>query len=116
MNPRNNRTLRSSRARSNRTVPRPIDQMTQIQAKFTRLAELRRQIESNKSIYEEHDRLVEELLPMFIERNTDNTEFRVKREIQIGTRRYRFTPSFLKGDELVAKSWKSVASASGRIE
>lgn len=110
MNPRR----RNSRAtpRSNR----PVDQMTQIQTKFARLAELRRQIEANKAIYEEHDRLMLELLPLFVERNSDNTEFRVKREIQIGTRRYRYTPAFLKGDELVAMSWKSVASSSGRIE
>ena len=108
-------TRRTTTSRNRRT-PAPTDHMAIVTAKFTRLAQLRRQIEANKGIYEEHDRLMVELLPLFIERNSDNTEFRVKRAIQIGTRVYRFTPAFLKGDELVAKSWKSVASASGKIE
>lgn len=87
-----------------------------IRAKFTRLNQLRSQLNGVKALYTEHDQLVEELLPLFIE--IRDNEFLVHREITLGNKKYRFNPFFYdetKG-KLRANQWKSVAFKSGTVE
>jgi hypothetical protein len=100
------------------TQPAPslVTMMAGIQTKFSRLKELRAKISAMKDLYREHDDLVKELLPLFIEAKPDG--FIIKREIQIGSEKYRFTPSFYdtKKAEVLAKEWRSTAFPTGTIE
>jgi len=98
------------------TAPSLVTMMTGIQTKFSRLKSLRAQISGMKDLYREHDDLVKELLPLFIEVQPD--KFTFKREIQIGSEKYRFTPSFydVKKAEVLAKEWRSTAFPTGTIE
>jgi hypothetical protein len=84
-----------------------VNPLDAIQAKFTRLTEVRAQIESSKVLYQEHDRLVEELLPMFVEKTAD--AFTFKRKVIIGTKTYTLVPYFYNAqkDKIVVKQWKS---------
>jgi hypothetical protein len=97
-------------------APSLITMMAGIQTKFSRLKELRAKISAMKDLYREHDDLVKELLPLFIEAKPDG--FIIKREIQIGSEKYRFTPSFYdtKKAEVLAKEWRSTAFPTGTIE
>lgn len=91
-------------------------QLSNIKDKFARLTELRKEIQAAKNLYAEHDALVNELLPLFIEQDDD--QFIIQREIKIGTKKYRFNPFFYdeKKAKLVSKVWKSTAFESGTIE
>jgi hypothetical protein len=90
--------------------------LTQIKNKFKALKEVRAKIAGMKSLYVKHNQLMEELMPLFIEVTAD--EFVIKREIKIGTTKYRFTPFFYdeKKGVVVPKVWKSTAFESGSIE
>lgn len=87
-----------------------------IKDKFKKLKELQAQINKMKDIYQKHDQLVEELMPMFIEVQADR--FIINREIKIGTQKYRLTPHFYdeKKAKAMAKVWKSTAFSSVTIE
>jgi hypothetical protein len=86
------------------------------QAKFAELAKINAQINKNIDLYKQHDALVEELMPLFIEVTPD--AFITKRSITIGSKTYKFHPSFYdeKKSRLVAKVWRSAAHKSGQIE
>jgi len=90
--------------------------LTQIKDRFAALKEVRAQLAGVKQLYIKHNELMEELMPLFIEVNAD--EFIIKREIKIGTKKYRFTPFFYdeKKSTVVPKVWKSTAFESGSIE
>jgi hypothetical protein len=92
-----------------------VGHLNSVQTKFKQLRELRSKLEGIKRLYAEHDRLMGELLPLFITQSPD--QFVIKREIQIGSEKYRFIPRFYdeKKDMVLAKCWKSTAFESGTI-
>lgn len=96
--------------------PSVTSALTQVKDKFKALKKIRAEIAGMKSLYVQHNALMEELLPLFIEVTPD--EFRIKREIKIGSTKYRFTPFFYdeKKGTVVPKVWKSTALESGSIE
>lgn len=87
-----------------------------IEAKFSRLKELRLEINKVKALYTEHDQIMEELLPLFTEVTPDT--FIIRREVTIGTIKHRFIPFFYdeKKGRLNAKVWKSTAHEAGHVE
>ena len=90
--------------------------LTQVKDRFTALKKVRAEITKMKQLYVKHNALMEELMPLFIETTPDT--FIIKREIKIGTVKYRFTPFFYdeKKGHVVPKVWKSTAFESGAIE
>jgi hypothetical protein len=100
--------------------PSPVAQLgalqSGIQTKFARLKELRAEIAGLKDRYIEHDKLVEELMPLFIEVYPD--KFVTKRSITIGSETYRYSPNFFdeKDAALKARVWKASAHKTGTIE
>jgi hypothetical protein len=90
--------------------------LTQIKDRFAALKKVRTQIAGMKQLYVKHNELMQELMPLFIETKPD--EFIIKREIKIGTKKYRFTPFFFdeRKGHIVPKVWKSTAFESGAIE
>jgi hypothetical protein len=102
---------------ANPQVISPVQQIAAIQKKFKRLAEVRQQIAQLKnSLYPEHDQIVSELLPLFIETQTD--QFIVKREITIGNEKHRLVPYFYdeKKGVVLTKQWKSTCQQTMDIE
>lgn len=97
-------------------APAPVDLLDPIRVKFSRLAEIRATLASLKALYEEHDRLQEELLPSFITRTA--TGFEIKNQITVGNNTYRLHPAFfdVSKNKFVAKTWKSAASPTMIIE
>ena len=99
----------------------PRDQLELIVAKLTKLSstalkKVRAEIAKMKNLYVKHNELMEELMPLFIEVQAD--QFIIKREIKIGSTKYRFNPFFYdeKKGTVVPKVWKSTAFESGSIE
>jgi hypothetical protein len=97
-------------------APTVVDQMTLIKNKFSRLAQVRAQLAALKVLYAEHDSLVSELMPLFIEKTND--AFIVKRQITLGNTTHRLVPYFYddKKGILKAKCWKSTAMETMAIE
>jgi len=99
-------------------IPQPslVAAVKGIQKKFEELKKVRAQLASVRDLYRKHDELVKELLPLFIE--GDSYLFTIKREIQIGSETYRFTPNFWdsKKSEIMARDWRSCAFPTGVIE
>lgn len=98
-------------------IPQPTaaQQAEQIRQKLHRVKEIREQVQQMKQLYQEHDALMGELMPLFIEVQDD--KFTIHREISLGGETFRFSPAFFdenKG-QLIAKTWKSVAQESGSI-
>ena len=93
-----------------------LTQLQSVQDKFKRLKELRIEISKAKKLYAEHDALMTELMPLFVEVTPD--QFIIKRDVTVGNQKYRFTPFFYdeKKSQLVAKVWKSTAFESGAVE
>lgn len=87
-----------------------------IQTRFARLKEVRAELNKLKSLYVEHDAIVEELLPLFIQVHPD--KFVVSREINLNNKTYRLEPYFydVQKSKLVSKVWKSTAFSVGSIE
>jgi len=96
--------------------PAPVDPLEAIRAKFTRLSELQTQIAATKALYEEHDRLLEELVPSFVTKT--DTGYTIVNQITIGSRVYRLHPAFfdVTKNRVVAKKWKSAAFPTMTIE
>jgi hypothetical protein len=92
------------------------NQLQAIRDKFKALKEIRDKINAMKTLYQEHDILMAELMPLFIDVSAD--EFVIKREITVGNKKYRFTPYFYddKKGQIGAKVWKSTAFPAGSIE
>ena len=90
--------------------------LTLIQTRFTRLKEIRVEMNKLKALYQEHDAIVEELLPLFIQVHPD--KFVVAREISLNNQTYRLEPYFynVQKSKLVSKVWKSTAFEMGSIE
>jgi hypothetical protein len=83
--------------------------------KFIRLAQINRTLQRNRRLYVEQDRLISELLPLFIQ-STGN-QIVINREITIGDRRFRLTPGFLEPTRgIKATTWKSTAFKNFIIE
>lgn len=108
--------VQSGKKKKATTVQTATSALTQIKDRFAALKKVRAQLASVKQLYIKHNELMEELMPLFIETTAD--EFIIKREIKIGTRKYRFTPFFYdeKKGTIVPKVWKSTAFESGSIE
>jgi hypothetical protein len=87
-----------------------------IQNKFAQLKKLQRRIDQAKSLYAQHDALMEEILPLFIDTEAD--KFVIRRQVTIGARTYRLNPHFYneKKARVVSKVWKSTAFNSATIE
>lgn len=87
-----------------------------INKKFQELKKLRAQITSLKTLYMQHDVLMEELLPLFI--TVKPHQITIKRSIVVGDKKYRYNPHFydVKKARIVAKVWKSTAFESGLVE
>ena len=92
------------------------DPLAPIKLRFQRLKTVRAELAKLKVLYQEHDRLMTELLPLFIKVESDN--FTIAREISLGTEKYRLTPHFYdeKKGQLMSKVWKSTAFESASIE
>jgi hypothetical protein len=95
----------------------PVDALTALQQKFSRLKDLRSRIACVKPLYSQYDELLQELLPLFITKN-ESGDFSVKRQIVLGNRTYRLTPFFYneKKGQVSAKVWKSSAFQTFAIE
>jgi hypothetical protein len=96
-------------------VPSAATQLLALQTKFKRLREVQHLIEQAKELYREQDALIEELLPLFID--IDQDRITIKREIQIGSQKYRYRPSLIAdaSTKLRAKTWKASAFPTGII-
>jgi len=96
--------------------PSSLSGLQLLQTKFKKLSDLRTKLTSLKVLYAQHDALMAELLPLFIEQDTD--KFVVRREIALGAKKYRLTPHFYdeKKGVIVPKVWKSTAFPSATIE
>jgi len=93
----------------------PVNSLGSIQDKFTRLKAIRVELAAAKALYQEHDSLMQELMPLFIE--TQGDKFIVHREITIGTQKYRLTPHFWDSKKgIVAKQWKGTCIETMSIE
>ena len=99
-----------------KTIQTATSALTQVKDQFAALKKVRAQLASMKQLYVKHNELMTELMPLFIETTAD--EFIIKREIKIGSKKYRFTPFFYdeKKGTIVPKVWKSTAFESGSIE
>ena len=104
---------------ANRVGTQPLtvaEQLEAVQAKFARLAVVRRLLDENRELYREQDTLMEDLMTLFIERTP--TGWTVHNEITVGTQTYRYNPYFhdVRRNRVVAKVWKSAAFETGSIE
>lgn len=90
--------------------------LNQVKTKFARLKAIQTELVKVKALYQEHDLLMEELLPLFIEIHPDR--FEVKREFTLGNQKFRLEPHFFdaKKGTLLAKNWKSSAYPTVSIE
>jgi hypothetical protein len=97
-------------------APVVVNPLDALKSKFTQLKAIREQIASMKGLYQKHDALMEELMPLFIKIESD--KFIVAREISLGTDKFKLSPYFYdeKKGLLVAKVWKSASFASVSIE
>ena len=91
-------------------------QLNMIKSKFLKLKKLQAQIAEAKSLYVQHDELMNDLLPLFITVKTDTIS--IRRTIKIGTKTYRLTPHFYdtKKGRVVSNTWKSTAIKTATIE
>jgi len=107
----------NSNRRHRQQQPTAVQLEQAIRAKFDRLAQLQTQIANAKTLYAEHDALVEELMPMFITRNSDGS-FSVAVNKVIGNRTFRLNPTFFNAEKnkLMAKTWRSTATPTISIE
>lgn len=108
-----------TRRRRNNNNSHPASHLIQIniiKAKFERIKALRQEIAAMRDLYREHDALMEEVMPLFVEKDADKITFH--REYTIGRKTYRYNPSFYdqEKDIIKAKVWKSTAFQSGTIE
>ena len=99
-----------------KAAKKAVDPLAELKSKFTKLKALRDQITAMKILYQQHDALMEELLPLFIKVEAD--KFVISREISLGTEKYKLSPYFYdeKKGQLRAKVWKSAAYSSVAIE
>lgn len=89
-------------------TPTPVQQIELLKLKFQRVKDIREHLAQVKTLYQEHDQLMTELLPLFIEVHDD--KFIVNREVKLSGKTYRLSPHFFDEKKgLVAKVWKSAA-------
>jgi hypothetical protein len=97
-------------------APTAIDQFADIKSKFAKLKEIRAKIALMKALYQEHDALMMELLPLFITKT--DSQFIINREITVGTEKHKLAPYFYdeKKGLVLVKQWKSTAHETFAIE
>ncbi|MBE3144070.1 MAG: hypothetical protein IMZ61_09130 [Planctomycetes bacterium] len=102
-----NRSRAIRNARHIGTPAPQVNPLAALEAQFSRLTEIRRQLTSAKELHKEHDRIVEELIPLFITQTPEG--WTIKREITLGSRTHRLVPYFFNAAEnrIKAKQWKS---------
>jgi len=100
---------------ANKATP-PANPLNNLKKKFERLKELRTEINKMKTLYQEHDALMEELMPMFVTVTPD--EITINREVVLGNKKYRVNPFFYDEQKAKFKSkvWKSTAMNSITVE
>lgn len=87
-------------------TPTPAQVQQMLKMKFDRIKQIREHLAQVKALYQEHDKLMTEVLPLFIEVQDD--KFIVNREVKIRGKTYRLSPYFFDEKKgLVAKVWKS---------
>lgn len=93
-----------------------VNPLTALKQKFERLKELRNEINKMKVLYQEHDALMEELMPMFVTVTAD--EIVINREVVLGNKKYRVNPFFYDEQKATFKSkvWKSTAFNAVTVE
>lgn len=103
-------------AKKGPALPTAADQFAALKDKFKKLSEIRAQLAATKTLYQQHDQLVSELLPLFIKK-TDK-QFIIEREITLGTEIHKLVPYFYdeKKGILLAKQWKSTAFETASID
>jgi len=91
-------------------------QLEMIKSKFIRLKKLQTQISEVKTLYVQHDEIMNDLLPLFITVRANTIS--IRREIKIGAKTYRLNPHFYdtKKGRVVASVWKSTACKTATIE
>jgi len=97
-------------------APTATDQFSAIKDKFKQLSEVRAKINASKALYQQHDALLSELLPLFITKT--DTQFIIQREITLGNEKHTLVPYFYdaKKGAFLAKQWKSTAMETATIE
>lgn len=113
---RSPRTRAIRNARTMTPPPAQTNPLAPLEEKFTRLAEIRAQLTAAKELHREHDRIVEELLPLFVSQTPEG--WLVKRQITLGSTTHRLVPYFFNQNEnrIKAKQWKSTAFETMTIE
>ena len=96
--------------------PSATDQFASIKDKFKQLAEIRAKITAAKTLYQQHDALLSELLPLFITKT--DSQFIIQREITLGNEKHKLIPYFYdeKKGTFLSKQWKSTAMETATIE
>jgi hypothetical protein len=108
--------LKKLQKKSTVKPPDPFASITSVQAKFKRVKQIRAELAKLKVLYQEHDRLMEELIPLFVTK--ENDRFVVARQITLGAETYKVSAYFYdeKKGELKSKAWKSTAHETFTIE
>lgn len=111
-----NRTTRTAPFTRNRRVPANTDPYAFLHAKLRKIKEIREELESVKHLYGDHDRLMEEVMPYFVQILHDR--FIVLRKVTLGTETYNLSPSFFdeKKAKLMVTTWKASAQKNFSIE
>jgi hypothetical protein len=91
-------------------------QLEMVKSKFIRLKKLQAQISEVKTLYAQHDEIMNDLLPLFVTVRHDTIS--IRRELKIGTKTYRLNPHFYdtKKGRIVSSVWKSTACKTATIE
>ena len=113
---RRNRSRTTLPFTRNRRTPPNTDPYAHLHTKLRKIKELRQKINNVKHYYEEHDNLMEEVLPYFVQTLPDR--FIVLRQVTLGLETYRLTPFFFdeRKSKLLTKTWKSTAHSTFIIE
>lgn len=83
--------------------------VAELKQKLARIQEIRKELAKVKALYQEHDVLLTQVLPMFIDVQDD--KFIIARSISLGGKKYDLVPYFYDPEKgtLVGKQWKSTA-------
>lgn len=94
----------------------PTNPFQDVIKKLDKLRLIEQELLKVKQLYEMHEQIMSEVLPYFVDVFPDH--FEVRRELTIGSRKYRLSPHFYdeKKLALLAKQWKSTCLPTFTIE
>ena len=81
------RIIRNARRNAPTAQAPQTNPLADLEAKFSRLTDIRQQLTATKELHKEHDRLVEELLPLFVTQTADGWD--IKKRITLGSRTHK---------------------------